>query len=219
MKGKTRKLSPAETARRERFEALCRELAAEGYEKTDLTIGLVFANIAAVFLMLPFAAALLISYFTVNESAAGILEPGAVRVFLVLLVLLMAVHEGIHGLTWGLFAKTHLRAISFGVIWKYLTPYCACGEPLRRWQYVLGTAMPTLVLGFGLRAASVLLGQPLALCLAVVMLFSGGGDALIILKVLLHRSGEKQAVWCDHPYACGVVVFEKSGQIIADKGA
>ena len=210
MAQKERTLTPAEAARKARFDTLCREMEAQGYKRTDLTVGVVFANAAAIFLMLPFAAVLQFSYFWVNTSGGGSMEPGWALVFLVLLLLLMAVHEAIHGLTWGLFAKEHLRAVSFGVIWKYLTPYCTCAEPLKRWQYALGTAMPTLILGFGLGAVSVLLKQPLALCLASVMLFGGGGDALIILKVLLHRTGGKPAVWCDHPCECGVVVFEKT---------
>ncbi len=207
-----RTLTPAETARRERFDALCREMAEEGYEKTDLTVGIVFANAASIFLMLPFVLLFCIWYFLVNASAAGVISSGGYLLFLVLLVLLVVLHEGIHGLTWGMFAKGHLRSISFGVIWKYLTPYCTCAEPLRRWQYVLGTAMPTLILGFGLGAASVGLGQPLFFLLSVILLFGGGGDFLIILKVLFHRSGGRDMVCCDHPYECGVVVFEKSSQ-------
>lgn len=213
-----RALTPAETARKERFDALCREMAEAGYEKTDLTVGIVFANAASIFLMLPFAAALWVCYVLVNPSGRVDLSLGGALVFLVLLLLLTVVHEGIHGLTLGAFAKGHLRSISFGVIWTYLTPYCTCAEPLKRWQYVVGTAMPTLILGFGLGAAAVGLGQPMLFLLSVIMLFGGGGDALIILKVLFHRSGGRNAVYCDHPYDCGVVVFEQSSNI-ADKGA
>ena len=39
--------------------------------------------------------------------------------------------------------------------------------------------------------------------------FGGGGDFTIILKILLHRQRGKEAVYYDHPYECGVVVFEK----------
>ena len=41
------------------------------------------------------------------------------------------------------------------------------------------------------------------------MIFGGGGDFAIILKMLLHRQRGKEAVYYDHPYECGVVVFEK----------
>lgn len=218
MAEKERALTPAEAARKARFDVLCRNMEEAGYQKTDLTVGIVFANIASVFLMLPFVIFFFFWYFRVNASAAGTVGSGGYLLFLVLLLLLVVLHEGIHGLTWGIFAKEHLRSISFGVIWKYLTPYCTCAEPMKRWQYVLGTAMPTLLLGFGLGAAAIYLGHPLPFFLSVVLLFGGGGDLLIILKVLLHRSGGRQAVYCDHPYACGTVVFEKISNI-ADKGA
>ena len=42
-----------------------------------------------------------------------------------------------------------------------------------------------------------------------MMIFSGGGDGLIILKLLLHRTKGKTVVYYDHPYECGVVAFER----------
>ena len=69
--------------------------------------------------------------------------------------------------------------------------------------------MPTLVLGVGTAVISVATGQLLLFFIAELMLFSGGGDFLIILKILLYPSGSKETVYYDHPYECGVVVFEK----------
>ena len=60
----------------------------------------------------------------------------------------MAIHEGIHGLTWGLLSPDGFSTIEFGLIKEYMTPYCYCGTPLTRGQYILGSMMPTLVLGF-----------------------------------------------------------------------
>ena len=69
--------------------------------------------------------------------------------------------------------------------------------------------MPTLVLGAGTAAMEVVTNQLLLFSVAELMIFSGGGDFLIILKILLYRSGRKETVYYDHPYECGVVVFEK----------
>ena len=69
--------------------------------------------------------------------------------------------------------------------------------------------MPTLVLGAGTAAMAVVTNQLLLFSVAELMIFSGGGDFLIILKILLYRSGRKETVYYDHPYECGVVVFEK----------
>ena len=69
--------------------------------------------------------------------------------------------------------------------------------------------MPTLILGFATAIAAVITDQLLLLFLAEIMLLSGGGDFLIILKILLYRTDKKESVYCDHPYECGFVVFEK----------
>lgn len=108
-----------------------------------------------------------------------------------------------------MFGKDYWKSIRFGVIWKALTPYCTCAQPIKRGQYILGAAMPTLVLGIGLTAAAALTGSFSVFTLAIAMIFGGGGDFAIILKMLLHRQCGKEAVYYDHPYECGVVVFEK----------
>ena len=220
MEKKERALTPAEQKRKADFERLCQQMAQSGYQKRDLTVSVLYANAMSAPVMLPFAMAAFVVYRVFRPAGSGSFSVSLPRLalFWAAILLLLVLHELIHGAVWGLFAKEHGRAISFGFIWRLLTPYCTCAEPLKRWQYVLGTAMPTLILGFGLGAAAVGLGQPMLFLLSVIMLFGGGGDALIILKVLFHRSGGRNAVYCDHPYDCGVVVFEQSSNI-ADKGA
>ena len=80
---------------------------------------------------------------------------------------------------------------------------------MKKWQYLLGAAMPTLILGCAVAAAAVMTDRLLLFFVAEIMLLSGGGDFLIILKILLYRTDKKESVYCDHPYECGFVVFEK----------
>lgn len=134
-----RKLTPAEQKRKEQFALVCEEMERQGYRKTDLTIGVVKANLLALIVMLPFAvlsgAVVLsrVSFLSMAES----MSPFDFLLFLLVMLLLTAVHEGIHGLTWGLFAESHWRAIRFGVVWNALTPYCTCAQPMKRGQYIL----------------------------------------------------------------------------------
>lgn len=206
-----RKLTPAEQKRKEQFALVCEEMERQGYRKTDLTIGIVKANLLALIVMLPFAvlsgAVVLsrVSFLSMAES----MSPFDFLLYLLVMLLLTAVHEGIHALTWAMFGKDYWKSIRFGVIWKALTPYCTCLRPAKRGQYILGAAMPTLVLGIGLTAAAALTGIFWVFILALAMIFGGGGDFTIILKILLHRQCGKEAVYYDHPYECGVVVFEK----------
>ena len=166
----------------------------------------------ALIVMLPFAmlsGAVIFSCISLQAMIVSV-TPLDTLFFLLALLLFTAGHEGIHGLTWAMFAEGHWKAIRFGVIWKALTPYCTCTRPLRRWQYILGAAMLTLVLGIGLTAAAAQTGKFWVFILAISMIFGGGGDFAIILKMLLHRQQGRDAVYYDHPYECGVVVFEKN---------
>lgn len=213
MNDKGRKLTKKEQQRKLEFERISAELIAEGYEKHDLTVGVVFANVMAIVMTLPYIVVLTFIYFKVNWSGmddlflrSSILDT---ILFIVLFFLFVVVHELIHGLTWGILSENHFKSIKFGVIWSMATPYCTCSDPLRKWQYVLGGLMPTLILGFGLAAISIAAGIGWLFALSQVMILSGGGDFLIVAKLLMYRPGGREAVYFDHPYECGMVAFEK----------
>ena len=209
MAKKERALTPAEQKRKTRFEQVCAEMEQNGYQKRDLTIGVIRANGMAVLIMLPFAAAAGWLYASVHPSGGIPFSSGSILALLAAFFVLAVVHEGIHGLTWGLLAETGFRAISFGVIWKALTPYCTCQQPLKKWQYILGGLMPTLVLGFGLAIAATAAGRFWLFLLAECLIFGGGGDFYIIWKLLRYRPQGRTVLCYDHPYECGLVVFEK----------
>ena len=211
MPKKERKLTKAEEKRKAVFETVDQKMREDGYKRTDLTVGVVLANILAIVVMLPFV--------IISVVVFGICVPSGEMntditlltyvVLLVGIIVLAVIHEGIHGLTWGAFAKNHYKSIEFGVIWKMLTPYCACTEALKRWQYILGSAMPTVVLGIALTALAIVLKSALAELLAVVLILGGGGDLIIIIKSLMYKSQGGDVLFYDHPYECGVVAFEK----------
>lgn len=205
---KERRLTQAELRRKEHFEALTADMEGQGWTAHNLTMGAVKANILALVVMFPFALAVTIWYLVVNDGLDHDLTLPELFLALVLLFVLMAVHEGIHGLVWGLCAPSRFKSIEFGVVWTTLSPYCTCAEPMKKGQYLLGSAMPTLVLGFGLGAVAVLTGVDLLLYLSVMMILGGGGDFCIMLKLLAyHPKGE--TVYCDHPYELGLVAFER----------
>lgn len=211
MDKKERTLTSAEQKRKTDFEKICEEMEQRGYLKRDLTVGVLQANMMAIVIMLPFAAVTFGTYLIMNpinrtEFSISIRE---ILVFWTALLLLTVLHEIIHGLTWGIFAKGHRSAIAFGFIWKMLTPYCTCTEPLTKWQYIAGGAMPTLVLGFGSAVIAALTGNFWILVLSEAMIFSGGGDFFIILKMLLFKSANNDVLYYDHPYECGIVAFER----------
>lgn len=204
---KERKLTEKELLRKEKFDLLCEKMRADGYEKVDLTVGVVAANLLSILIMAPFMAAVLLIFFAIASGGEFSYSVWESLALLPALIAFVVIHELIHGLAWGHFAG--FKAIDFGVIWSMLTPYCTCGAPLKRWQYILGGLMPTIVLGTVLTEAACLSGSLFWLAMAEIMVLGGGGDFLIVLKMLLHKTKGKSALYYDHPYECGVVVFEK----------
>lgn len=209
MINKERKLTEAELKRKEKFDKICDEMNNNGYVRTDLTVSVAKANIMAFIVMLPFEIILFIFYCIFVPIYEQTFYFKDCIILFILLFAFIVLHECIHGLTWGIFTENHLKSIDFGLIKKALTPYCTCSEPLKKQQYILGTAMPTIILGFIPAVISICISSYLLFFLSMIMIFSGGGDFFIILKILMHNRRYKDAVYYDHPYECGVVVFEK----------
>ena len=204
-----RKLTEKELKRKNDFEKFNSEMQQKGYKMKNIIINTQQAKPLCLLIMLPFMALVFWIYYNVNGFNLDCLSWGFLVVLLMLVLCLSILHELIHGITWSIFAKNHFHSIDFGFIWSSFSPYCTCSEPLEKWQYLLGTAMPTLVLGGGAAVVSVMTNQLLLFILAEYMILSGGGDFLIILKSMLYRTDKQESVYCDHPYECGFVVFEK----------
>lgn len=208
MEQKERKLTKAKQKRKEAFDSLCIEMHQKGYDEHKLTVGIWAANIWGVIIMLPFVIFFAILFMR-YEGLANV-DKSIGNLFLPSLLLLAVFHELIHGFCWGLFVKEHFQAISFGVMWKSLTPYCSCSSALSKRGYIIGAVMPTLILGFLLALGAIWADSMLLKYLSLAMIFGGGGDFLIILKILSHSTKGKEALYIDHPSECGLVVFERN---------
>lgn len=203
-----RYLTPAEAKRKEIFEGKATKLEQEGYVKKDLTVSVFMANVMAIVLMLPIMAGFFWLYYVANGGFSQEFDMISALLFIGLLLVLVVVHELIHGITWSFFTKERFHSIEFGVIWSMLTPYCTCKEELKKWQYILGSIMPTFIVGILPTVLAILLHSELLFEIGLLMIFGGGGDMLITLKILFYRE-KGSSVYMDHPYKCGVVVFEK----------
>ena len=207
-----RKITEAEKKRTERFKEKVAILKSQGYEESKHTVDVVKANILAMLIMLPFVAVIAVPYLIRN----GIPQRAAFSTYLLYLALFiflamaeMAVHEGIHGLTWGLLSPDGFSTIEFGLIKEYLTPYCYCGTPLTRGQYIIGSMMPTLVLGFIQGIVAILTGNFLIFILSVFLIIGGGGDFLIDWLLIRYKKKYSELILMDHPTELGFVAFEK----------
>ncbi len=208
-KEKNRELSPAEKRRLAAFEALSEDMIARGYRRTELTVSIVKANVFAVLLLIPLLIVGLGLFWLKNRTIGGSFMPMSALWLLVSLIVLTVVHELIHGLSWAIFAEHHWKDIEFGFMKQYLTPYCTCGVPLGKGQYIFGALMPLVLLGILPMIAGILTGSLPLLVMGIIMADAAGGDILIVWKILRYRSEAGSFVYIDHPTQAGGVIFEK----------
>ena len=201
-----RELSEAEQRRTEAFLRKCEEMEAQGYERTDLIIDMKRANLLLTFISIPFAALSIYLFFLVNGRVFGGLRP--IQLILLMLVL-TAVHELIHGITWSLYCENGFKDIEFGFILKTFTPYCTCATPLPKAYYVIGALAPLFVLGVVPYIAGLFMGSLTVFFLGIVMILGAGGDIMLVGKLLAFRSGKDEEEIYDHPTEAGSVVFSR----------
>ena len=117
----------------------------------------------------------------------------------------IVLHELIHGITWACYAKSGWRSISFGVIWKMLTPYCHCSEPMGVRAYMLGSMMPCIILGILPAVAAMCTGDFLLLVWGISFIGAAAGD--IWITWLLTKENPKSMV-LDHPSEAGFYIID-----------
>jgi len=208
-KGEERILTEKELARLDRLNKITEDLTKQGYVRKDKIISVLFANVMAIVLSMPFIILFGVWFLSHNDSTSREFYAPSFFLVFVGIIILTVVHEGIHGLTWGLFAPSKFKAIEFGFMVKQLTPYCTCGEPLKKAQYILGGFMPFLVLGILPCIVAVYINSVYLLILGMAMIMGAGGDLTIILKMLFYKSSSSDVIILDHPTECGFIIFER----------
>ncbi|TPE41072.1 DUF3267 domain-containing protein [Pontibacter mangrovi] len=188
------------------------------YTKTEVTLTAAQANAQALKFMLPMLLLYLVPYtllwpgqlsFTAVERF--VLTHGVYTLFYPFLMLLVfvagaVVHELLHGLTWAVFCQQGLKSITYGVHWRYLTPYCHCGEVLPLRPYLLGGMMPGLVMGLLPALAGLATGQLLLFLFGLIFSLAASGDLLVLWML---RRARKTDLVQDHPEKIGCILLRK----------
>jgi len=187
------------------FEKIKEEMIKNGYKENSGTITVIKANIYALLTAGPIVLICFIIY--IRKWGGIFLEftPATIVLFFISIILCIVIHEFLHGITWSLFCKNGFKSISFGVMWKSLTPYCHCKEPLNFKAYLTGGLMPLLILGILLFIVSFFTGNSLLMNLSMINILCAGGDTTIALLLCKY----KDALFIDHPTDCGFVAFTK----------
>ena len=67
--------------------------------------------------------------------------------------------------------------------------------------------MPTIVVGLLPAAIAIAMNDLGWFVIALLMVIGGGGDMLIILKLITFRPQGKETLFCDHPTLPGLVAY------------
>ena len=208
-----RLLTEREQKRTARVEALLAELERQGYHRKDLVVDIRKAYVGAILWVVPFAVLFIGLYNLLGcrpyAELDGLL---GLTAFILLSFALIFVHEALHGVTFAAFAPHRFRNIEFGVIWKYMTPYCTCLEPLHRFGYFLALLMPFLVLGLLPCVISLFTGSIVCMIIGLLMISGAGGDLTILAKLLSFPTKGKEVLYVDHPTECGSIVMVRDKQ-------
>lgn len=190
----------------------------EGYKKELLTFDLMKANLYAIVAIIPVLILYGVPFFLlwrnsfikvalksfIDNHNLGIWG-NAISILLVMTIGIIA-HELIHGITWARYTKNGFKSITFGVLWKMLTPYCHCSEPLKVKHYITGAIMPAIILGFLPFVYSLFTGNVLWLFFGIFFTMSAVGDLMIVNLV---RKEDMNSLVLDHPSEVGCYVFRK----------
>ena len=183
-----------------------------GYEKVLKIIDIVKANNIGLKLLIPTILIYGLPFYLIwkdSISFKDLFSAGSGWVFLKWLTIFLAgivAHELVHGITWALFAKKGFSSIKFGVLWKYITPYCHCKEPLQIRHYLIGAITPFIFVGLLPAVYAIITGSINWLLFGIFYTVGAVGDFLII-KLLLPEKRNDYAL--DHPSEAGCYVYRK----------
>ena len=195
------------TARKENVDKLVERMKIEGYSLVDMSVdghkvnkmSLITGAIPSVILFLLFG------FICGWDKLRDDHFPLVMLVYLVSVV----VHEGIHGLFFALFAKNHFKSIDFGILWKSVNPYCYCNEPVNKAQYLTALLMPGFILGLCPGIVSILISSAPMLIFSVLSLFAAGGDMYIAYMILKNTKKDREEKYLDHPSQPGLLLLVK----------
>lgn len=204
-----KQLTPAREKITANYKIQKQKFLADGYEERQETISVLKANLMALVTAGPIVVIQFVIWILAEKQAEGLFNLRNIILLWVLLVVLIFVHELLHGLGWGIWTEKKWKSISLGIMWESFTPYCHCKEPLKPKQYLFGCLTPFLVLGIGMFILSLATGNPVIFVLGVINTLSAGGDttiACMLFKYLKYREG---CYILDHPTDCGFIAFVK----------
>lgn len=171
------------------------------YEEREMKISMGKLNLLSIpFAIVVFIPLYLLYYWIWNVS---VMDESTGYVILLGILIGMVLHELIHGVVAAKYADKGWGSVSFGVMWKYLAPYCHCKEPLMVNHYRAVILMPSIV-AFLFMIVATLCGLANLVCISAIMLVGGIGDFTICYRL---RKEAADVLVYDYPDKVGGAIF------------
>lgn len=176
--------------------------------QSDYTLSFARANLCALLLAVPVCAIYILLYslfYGWNQLGIDLQSLfGNPLIFLLVFAAGIAVHEGIHAISWARLDNIPWKHIHFGFQWSTVTPYVHCNVPVRVNNYCWGTALPGIILGIAPYLLALVLQDGWLLGFGLIFTLAAGGDFLILW---LLRNVDSSALVQDHPELIGCIVI------------
>jgi hypothetical protein len=131
----------------------------------------------------------------------GLLTLVSIPVFIVLVFL----HERLHGAGYRLFGEVEKQEIMFGMNWRSFSPYIHCLVPVTAAQYRMAVALPGLLLGVMPAVAGIVSGAGWLCFWGFLMTVAAGGDAAVLWAI---RNVGADVLVRDHPTRAGCEILQ-----------
>ncbi len=191
--------------RKKKLDVQIEQFESKGYRKVDISISGEEANKkATIITVIP--ALILLVLFGIIFGWEKYLELNTVILIISLLASIF-IHELIHALFFGLLAPNHFKFIEFGVMWKSLNPYCFCGDPMKRVQYLITLLMPGTILGFVTVILAFCFINPTILLIGAANIMFAGGDFFVAYMILKDITKGKEKLYLDHSERVGPIIL------------
>ena len=184
----------------------------ENYDKEQKTIDLGKANLEGMKYLLFFALLFGIPYLLIwGISSKPFFETEnlVIRYLfpLVLFALGIVLHVLVHGIFFARYAKNGFRSVKFGILWKMLTPYAHCKEPLKIKEYMVALLAPLFIVGIVPGILGIVFGSALLTFFGAALSAGAAGD-LMIYNLIKKENPEDYVQ--DHPSEAGYWIYRKS---------
>ncbi len=129
------------------------------------------------------------------------------NIFTILFVLLVfiVVHELLHALAYLILTKGDYKNISFGIIWRNMTPYCHYSKPVSILQYRIAVVLPGIITGVIPLIYAMITGNFSVFAFGIIFLLGAIGDFIILWII---RKEKAETMIKDHPDEIGCIILE-----------